>query len=281
MSAPTSHLWQDWRSPDLAAHLAELKTTGRLHQAVAVLPIAATEQHGPHLPLWVDSAIVQTVCDSARAQLPADAPIWFLPTQAIGLSTEHASFAGTLSLRPETALALWQDIATGVAASGVQKLLIFNSHGGNVGLMDVAARQIRAQHSMAVWHSSWFNLPLDAATNALFSAEEQRFGIHAGQSETAAMLHIAPHLVHGAAAQNFASSSQARAQHYPILGDGKSARLGWLMQDYNPQGAAGHAAAASAAQGQALLESASAKFVQLLQEISRIPLEQVVHLKKT
>lgn len=276
MSAPTSHLWQDWRSPDLAAHLAELKTTGRLHQAVAVLPIAATEQHGPHLPLWVDSAIVQTVCDSARAQLPADAPIWFLPTQAIGLSTEHASFAGTLSLRPETALALWQDIATGVAASGVQKLLIFNSHGGNVGLMDVAARQIRAQHGMAVWHSSWFNLPLDAATQAPFSAAEQRFGIHAGQSETAAMLHIAPHLVDGAQAQDFASSSQARAQRYPILGDGKSAKLGWLMQDYNPLGAAGKATAATAQQGQTLLTDASAKLVQLLQELSAIGLDEVL-----
>jgi len=276
MSSPASHLWQDWRSPALAAHLADLKAAGRLHEAVAVLPIAATEQHGPHLPLCVDSAIVQTLCDSARKQLPADAPIWFLPTQAIGLSPEHASFAGTLSLRPETALALWQDIAAGVAAAGVQKLLIFNSHGGNVGLMDVAARQIRATHGMAVWHSSWFNLPLDAATQAPFSAAEQRFGIHAGQSETAAMLHIAPHLVDSAQVQNFVSSSQARAQNYPLLGDGKSAKLGWLMQDYNPQGAAGNAAAATAQQGQALLADASAKLVQMLQEISRIPLDQVI-----
>ena len=277
MTAPASHLWQDWRSPALAAHLADLKATSRLHEAVAVLPIAATEQHGPHLPLCVDSAIVQALCERARAALPADAPIWFLPTQAIGLSPEHASFAGTLSLRPETALALWQDIAAGVAATGVQKLLIFNSHGGNVGLMDVAARQIRAQHGIAVWHSSWFNLPLDAATQAPFSAAEQRFGIHAGQAETALMQHIAPHLLDMAAAQNFASASQARAQHYPILGDGKSAKLGWLMQDYNPQGAAGNAAAATAQQGQALLADASAKLVQMLQEISAMGLAQVLH----
>ena len=89
----------------MAAHLADLQAAGRLHQAVAVLPIAATEQHGPHLPLHVDSAIVQALCDSARAQLPSEAPIWFLPTQAVGLSVEHTSFAGTLSLRPATALA--------------------------------------------------------------------------------------------------------------------------------------------------------------------------------
>lgn len=265
----------------MTAHLADLQAAGRLHQAVAVLPIAATEQHGPHLPLHVDSAIVQALCDSARAQLPSEAPIWFLPTQAVGLSVEHTSFAGTLSLRPETALALWQDIAAGVAATGIRKLLIFNSHGGNVGLMDVAARQIRAQHGMAVWHSSWFNLPLDASTQNLFSADEQRFGIHAGQMETALMLAIAPHLVDSPKAQRFTSSSQARASNWPILGNGRAAKLGWQMQDYNAQGAAGHAAAATAAQGQTVLQDASAKFVQLLQEISRIPLNQVLHLQKT
>ena len=278
MSAPTSHLWQDWHSPALAAYLANLSAAGRLHEAVAVLPIAATEQHGPHLPLCVDSAIAQALCDAARAALPAAAPIWFLPAQNIGLSPEHSSFAGTLSLRPETALALWQDIAAGVAACGIRKLLIFNSHGGHVGLMDVAARQIRAQHGMAVWHSSWFNLPLAAATQALFSAEEHRFGIHAGQIETALMLHIAPDLADMAQAQHFASSSQTRAKKWPILGNGRSAKLGWQMQDYNPQGAAGDAAAATAAQGQALLQDASAQLLQLLGEISRIPLEQVLQL---
>jgi creatinine amidohydrolase len=243
---------------------------------VAVLPIAATEQHGPHLPLCVDSAIVQALCDSARAALPADTPIWFLPTQAVGLSVEHERFAGTLSLRPATALALWQDIAAGVAACGIRKLLIFNSHGGNVGLMDVAARQIRAQHDMAVWHSSWFNLPLAAETQGLFSADEQRFGIHAGQIETALMLAIAPQLVDSGQAQHFASSAQARAQKWQLLGDGRSAKLGWQMQDYNAQGAAGDAAAATVAQGQAVLQDASAQFVQLLQEISAIGLDQVL-----
>ncbi len=273
---PASHLWQDWRSPALQHYLADLRAAGRLHEAVAVLPIAATEQHGPHLPLCVDSAIVQALCDAARAALPADAPIWFLPTQAIGLSPEHASFAGTLSLRPETALALWQDIAAGVAASGVQKLLIFNSHGGNVGLMDVAARQIRAQHGMAVWHSSWFNLPLGEA-QSLFSAAEERFGVHAGQVETALMQHIAPHLVDSSLAQNFASTSASRAELWPILGNGRSAKLGWLMQDYNPQGAAGNAAAATAAQGAQMLAAASSALLAMLAELQQIPLDQALH----
>jgi creatinine amidohydrolase len=276
MSAPTSHLWQDWKSPALAQCVTQLQAAGRLHEAVAVLPIAATEQHGPHLPLCVDSAIAQALCDAARAALPADAPIWFLPAQNIGLSPEHSRFAGTLSLRPETALALWQDIAAGVAACGIRKLLIFNTHGGHVGLMDVAARQIRAQHGMAVWHSSWFNLPLAATTQALFSADEHRFGIHAGQIETALMLHIAPDLADMAQAQHFASSSQTRAKKWPILGNGRSAKLGWHMQDYNPQGAAGHALAATAAQGQALLQDASAQLVLLLQEISAIGLDEVL-----
>ena len=206
MSAPTSHLWQDWQSPALAQHLAQLQAAGRLQQAVAVLPIAATEQHGPHLPLCVDSAIVQALCDNARAALPADAPIWFLPTQNIGLSPEHQSFAGSLSLRPETALALWQDIAAGVAATGIRKLLIFNSHGGNVGLMDVAAREIRARWQMAVWHSSWYNLPFVPVTKNLFSADEHRFGVHAGAVETSLMLALAPERIDMSLEDNFSIS---------------------------------------------------------------------------
>lgn len=271
-----SHCWQDWRSPQLAAFLAGLKVQQRDYQALAVLPIAAVEQHGPHLPLAVDAAIAEHLCQRVQAQLTADQPIFFLPSMAVGLSPEHEDYCGTLSLRPETALALWQDLAASVARAGLSKLLIFNTHGGNVGLMDVAARQIRQRWGMAVWHSSWFNLPLPAPQAALFDAHEQRFGIHAGAVETACMLHIAPHLVAQEEVQNFISRSAERSAQWPMLGDGKSAKLGWLMQDYHVSGAAGDARAASAEAGAALLEAATGALAQLLSEMSAIPLEQVL-----
>lgn len=263
--------WQNWSSPDLQQRIAQAGAAG-----VAVLPLAAIEQHGPHLPLSVDTDIVNGIVARAAACLPAEAPIFILPTQSVGLSTEHGSFSGTLTLRPETALALWQDLAASVAASGIQKLLLFNSHGGNVGLMDVAAREIRARWQMAVWHSSWYNLPFVPVTKNLFSADEHRFGVHAGAVETSLMLALAPERVAMQRAENFASSSQARARDYAIIGNGSSAKLGWSMQDYNAQGAAGDASAASAEKGEALLQASGELLAQMLQEISQIPLNQVL-----
>lgn len=244
-------------------------------RAIAVLPLAATEQHGPHLPLSVDTDLVNGVVQACLPHLPADLPALFLPTQAVGYSPEHAAFAGTLTLKAETLMRLWTDIAESVLASGVKKLVLFNSHGGHVGPMDVVARDLRARLGMLVYSVSWFNLPLtDEAghdVNALFSADEHRFGVHAGDVETSMMLALRPDRVRMSAAQNFRSTSQDRAVRFPTLGNGKSAKLAWQMQDYNPQGAAGNAAAATSDKGQALLEAAGRSLSRLLVEIDRLP----------
>jgi creatinine amidohydrolase len=242
---------------------------------IAVLPLGATEQHGPHLPLGVDTVLVDGVVAACLPHVPADLPTLFLPTQAVGLSHEHAAFAGTLTLRPETAIRLWTDIAEGVHASGVNKLVLFNAHGGHVGLMDVVARDLRARLGMLVYSVSWFNLPLNddqgADVNARFSAHEHRFGIHAGEVETAMMLALQPERVRMDAAQHFDSTAHVRAQQFDILGNGRSAKLAWQMQDYNPWGAAGHAAAATADNGHALVQAAGRALARLLQEMDQLP----------
>ena len=244
-------------------------------RAIAVLPVAATEQHGPHLPLSVDTNLADGVVQACLPHLPADLPALFLPVQAVGYSPEHAAFAGTLTLKAETTLRLWTDIAESVASSGVKKLVLFNSHGGQVGLMDVVARDLRARLGMLVYSVSWFNLPLmDEAgrdVNALFGADEHRFGVHAGDVETSMMLALQPARVRMAAAQNFYSTSQERAGRFPILGNGKSAKLAWQMQDYNLQGAAGDAAAATADKGHALVQAAGRSLARLLVEVDQLP----------
>jgi len=245
-------------------------------RTVALLPLGATEQHGPHLPLSVDTVLVEGVVNAALTHLSAHDPVWVLPTQSLGLSTEHTGFAGTLTLSPQTVIQLWCDIGASVARSGVNKLLLFNAHGGNVGLMDVVARELRGQHGLLVYSSSWYNLPLDAAAMRPFSADEQRFGVHAGDMETSMMLALAPDTVNMALAQNFDSTSRTRAAQYPVLGNGKSAKLGWHMQDYNPHGAAGNAGAATAAKGQALVDSAGEQLAHLLQELMALSLSTVV-----
>ena len=258
---------------------ADLKTTDfarlDLPRCIAVLPVAAVEQHGPHLPLNVDTALAEGVIAAALAHLPDDLPALFLPTQAVGFSLEHTRFPGTLTLKADTLIRLWTEIAESVAATGVKKLVLFNSHGGQVGLLDVVARDLRARLGMLVYSVSWFNLPLQdeagASVAAQFSAHEHRFGIHAGEIETSMLLALTPGLVDMNQAQNFHSTSQDRAEKFSLLGDGRSAKLAWQMQDYNPHGAAGNAAAATADKGRALLAAAGRSLARVLVEIDQLP----------
>jgi creatinine amidohydrolase len=265
--AHTPRFWADLKSPDFSA----------LDKArcIAVLPLAAIEQHGPHLPLKVDAALVDGVIAAALPCLPPELPVLFLPTQSVGFSPEHNGFPGTLTLKAETVIRLWTELAESVAASGIRKLVLLNSHGGQVGLLDVVARDLRARLGLLVYSVSWFNLPLNnrqgESVTAVFSDDEHRFGIHAGDIETSMMLALEPALVTMGNAQNFASASRDRAKDFLILGDGRSAKLAWQIQDYNPQGAVGNAAAATAEKGRAVLDAAGLGLAGLLVEIDRLP----------
>jgi creatinine amidohydrolase len=263
MPAP-SRFWADLATTDFAA--LDPATT------VAVLPVGATEQHGPHLPLRVDQCLVDGIVAQALAQLPPQASVLVLPTQQVGYSPEHAQFPGTLTLPVETVIATWVALGECVARAGVRKLLLFNGHGGQASLLDIVARELRVRSKLIVYGCNWWNLPLGDDVNGQFTPDEHRFGVHAGQIETALMLALAPQAVRMAQARDFPSSSRERAARYPILGNGRSAKLGWAMQDYNPQGAAGNAAAADAAQGRAVLEAAGRELAALLQEIAALPL---------
>ena len=267
-----SRFWADLCTRDFA-RLDPART-------IAVLPVAATEQHGPHLPLSVDTVLADGIVAASLPHLPADLSVLFLPTQAVGLSPEHARFPGTLTLKAETVLRLWTDIGESVAAAGVRKLLLFNSHGGQVSVLDLVARDLRARLNLLVYSCSWFTLPLHDAQgqdlNALFSAEEHRFGIHGGDIETSMMLALASARVQMSHAQNFVSTAQARAQQFPILGNGRSAKLGWQTQDYHSAGAVGNAAAATAAKGEALVQAAGRALAQLLAELDALPLSTLV-----
>ena len=270
-SWPARH-WAGVSARDFAA----AQHSGLAAATVAVLPVAATEQHGPHLPLSVDSTLLQGVIDAALPLLPAALPVLFLPPQNIGLSPEHSRYPGTLTLSPSTLLALWTQLGECVARAGIKKLLLLNGHGGQVGVMDIVARELRSQQHLLVYSASWFSLPLPDAVASQFSAEEHRFGIHAGDIETSMMLHLAPGRVQMEHARDFHSTSQDRAARYAILGNGKSAKFGWQMQDYHPAGAVGNAAAATADKGRAVVEAAAAQLVQLLQELHDLPLSALV-----
>ena len=267
-----SRFWSELSTRDFA----HMRASGLAAQTIAVLPVAATEQHGPHLPLSVDAALLQGVIDAALPLLPAELPVLLLPPQNIGLSTEHAAFAGTLTLSPTTLIALWTELGECVARAGIQKLLLLNGHGGQVSVMDIVARELRQRCGLLVYSASWFSLPLPDAVAGQFSAEEHRFGIHAGEIETSMMLHLAPQTVQMEHARNFRSTSQDRAARYSLLGNGKSAKLGWAMQDYHPAGAVGNAAAATADKGHGVVQAAATQLALLLEELHALPLSTLV-----
>jgi creatinine amidohydrolase len=263
-----SRFWADLSTRDFV----QLDT----ERTIAVLPVAAIEQHGPHLPVSVDTVLVDGVVAAALPHLTANLSVLFLPTQAVGLSPEHQRFPGTLTLSAETVIRLWTEIGESVARAGIKKLVLFNSHGGQVSVMDIVARDLRSRLDLLVYSVNWFNLPLGPEVDGLFTADEHRFGIHAGEIETSMMLALAPNQVDMAQAKNFASSSRQRSQEFSILGNGKSAKLGWQMQDYNPAGAVGNAAAATADKGRAVVQAAGRALAQLLAELDRLPPDTLV-----
>ncbi len=262
----SSRWWKDISTREFT----DSEAVGLAARTVAVLPVAAIEQHGPHLPVSVDATLLQGIVDAAMPLLPADVPVLVLPAQNVGLSTEHLNFPGTLSLPPRLIIDLWTAMGQAVARAGIRKLLMFNTHGGQVAVMDIVARELRMAHGMLVYSSSWGGLPLPAAVTGLFSADEHRFGIHGGEIETSMMLHLAPAQVRMEHAGCFHSTSQDRARRFPILGNGKSAKMGWAIEDYNACGAVGNAAGATAEKGKAVVDAAAQQLALLLQEIHQL-----------
>lgn len=236
---------------------------------IAVLPVGAVEQHGPHLPVGVDSMIGQGYLDRVRSNLPSDLDVTFLPAQTIGCSEEHVGYPGTLSLTPESAIRAWTDIGLSVARAGVRKLVLINSHGGNSPVLDIVARTLRAQANMLVVIASWRRL---GYPDGLFSAEELTHGIHGGEVETSLMLAFRPDLVRRELAENFRPLSYAMAESYTYLRACGPIGFGWMSSDLHPSGAAGDAASARAEAGEELAYHGASAFVELLRDVDRFEL---------
>lgn len=239
---------------------------------IAVLPLAATEQHGPHLPLGVDSFIAEAYLARVRAQIPADLPATFLPVQWIGQSDEHVAFPGTLTLSAATVIRAWTEIGESVARAGVRKLLLVTSHGGNVSAMEIVARDLRVRLGMLVVTVGWhrFGYP-----DGAFAAQERRHGIHGGDIETSLMLAGRGDTVRMDKVVAELPVTVAMQQEFRWLGAFRPAGFGWMTQDLHPSGAVGDASRATAEKGEAALAQGARGFVELLREIDRFDLARL------
>lgn len=259
-----SHWWWDLSAKDFAALDME--------KTVAVLPVGAVEQHGPHLPVRVDAAINAGIVARAVEKMPADLPALVLPMTAVGKSNEHHAYPGTLSLSHDTLFRLWFDIGESVLRAGCRKLIIFNSHGGQPQVIDIVCRELRVRHGMFAVNAMWSRM---TKQDDLFSAHELKHGIHGGEVETSVMLHLHGDLIDMAQAKNFVPASVAIEKAGGLLTPEGAVGFGWMAQDIEPSGAMGDAASADAARGAVLVERAADALVQLCREVADYPLDRI------
>lgn len=240
--------------------------------SVAVLPVAAIEQHGPHLPLATDAIINRGILDRALALVATDTQLLVLPAFLIGRSDEHAAFPGTLTLGAETLSRVWFEIGHSVHRAGLRKLVIVNSHGGQPQICDIVAQDLRMRRDMLAVVANTFAF---GEPEGLFPEEEHRHGIHAGANETSILLHLQPGSVRPALVDNFRPASLAHGKRHRELRFHDHVTIGWATQDLHPLGACGDARLASAAAGHAIIEHVAARLAVLLDEVSRYPLSNL------
>jgi creatinine amidohydrolase len=251
--------WNDVASAD----------TGRW---IAVLPVAAVEQHGPHLPLGTDCYIAEAYFKRVMPLLPSDLPATFLPMQKIGESDEHVAFPGTLSFSAAAIIAAWTQIGESLHRCGVRKLVIVTSHGGNAAAVEIVARDLRVRLKMLAVTCAWHRFGYPAGA---FERLEQRHGIHGGDVETSLMLADRPDLVTMDRAAAAIPETVGMGKDFKWLSALQPVGFGWMTQDLHESGAVGDASDASAARGERALTHGAKAFIELLQDVDRFDLKRL------
>jgi creatinine amidohydrolase len=242
------------------------------HSTLAILPVAATEQHGPHLPVMTDTAIAEGMIKTVLERLSEDLRVLVLAVQTIGKSNEHLRSPGTITFSAENLIRAWFEIGEGVHRAGLRKLVIVNSHGGNTDIVGIVARELRVRLGMLVATTQWRRFGLPAGMYAPFDTNH---GIHAGDIETSLMLHFRPDLVDMSKAKLFTSKAAEMEKDYKLLRPAGQHGFGWIAQDINPDGAVGDASIATAEKGRLTAEHQADAFIALLRDVARFPLSEL------
>ncbi len=228
-----------------------------------IQPIGAIEQHGPHLPLVVDATIATSIIGKALHQLDESIPAYALPTLYYGKSNEHSQFPGTIALSARTLSAVLMEMAENIYSAGFRKLLLVNGHGGQPQVLEIVARDLRVQHSdFMVFPLFVWGAPHQVAE--LVGQREYDEGIHAGDVETSVLLALLPEQVEMVAAvKEFPKAFPAKS----LLSLEGKLPVAWTMRDLSRSGVVGDATVATAEKGEAILQSVSAGWIRVLEEI--------------
>lgn len=231
---------------------------------IAVLPLGATEQHGPHLPAETDWIIAEGIVRAVLQKLPVTMPVTFMPVEKVGYSIEHTNRPGVHTLSFDDAIYRWIGIGKSLSALGIRKFVMLNAHGGNSPLMTIVAAELRAHARMLAVATSWTRFGTPAG---IVSAQEKAFGIHGGEVETSLMLALRPELVDMSQARDFPSLQyelNRTAKHLRAYGPHA---FGWMATDLNPSGVTGHAKQGNAYNGHRIIDHAATGFVELLHDV--------------
>ena len=240
--------WKMLTAPDIPALMAQ--------SPVAILPFGAFEQHGPHLPFATDCLLAESLVDDALAQLPESISVLRLPLMPIGDSIEHQTFAGTLSVEPDTLQAMAYECGASFAAAGGRQLIFFSGHGGNKAGLDTAATRLRRDTGLHVASICYFDW---AIPEYVLPAAVRRYDLHGGAIETALMRHFMPERVRDEAVADWQPDCPA------ALLDGQ---LVWMAEDLGPAGVAGNATLGTRALGEQLAAHYTAALNQLITEVA-------------
>lgn len=250
------------RFADLTFRQIEALPAGTL----AVLPLGAIEQHGPHLPVSTDYITATEAAEAAVAAVAAagTASVVLLEGLAYTKSDEHAWAPGTIWLSWDTLMRVLVDVGRSLRTSGITRLLFVNGHGGNSALGQVANRELRRQFGLRTFFAH-LSVPPDQG-GSLSAPQEHGMGVHGGHAETSLMLHLRPDLVHMDLAESRVPEELLDYQH---IGFGKPVSFGWLSDDFGPDGYIGDPTGANAEAGKVRFEAAVAGLAEVIVEAAR------------
>ncbi|MEB3340136.1 creatininase family protein [Okeania sp.] len=241
----------------------DIETMPDQENVVIIQPVGSIEQHGPHLPLIVDSAIATYVTGKALAKLEPHIPAYALPTQYYGKSNEHWHFPGTITLTAQTLMAVLTEIGESIYRSGFRKLVFLNAHGGQPQVIEIVARDLHQKYAdFLLFPLLAWRVPNPSAE--LLTPKEMELGIHAGDAETSMMLSMLPDVV---------KMDKAVCEYPPGLPEESMLSMegnlpfAWLTRELTRSGVLGDATVATREKGEQILEAFTDGWVEVIQDI--------------